>query len=199
MRNLRQSFARSTQAKRQQQKMKIALAAVAGVGLIVIGMPLLPKKYGIWLGQMTSWLPFQEQSSNEVNSPSEVLALGSQSATERSEKLEAIASGRKSLDRNRARYLLATEAITQKQGKQALSWLEKLEWDYPLLGPQILLKRAQAYEVMGDAAQAKSAWQDLLDTYGDRSTAPAALTALGRKSPKDWEAVIAKFPSHPAA
>lgn len=128
---------------------------------------------------------------------SKVLPLVSLPPQQRVTQLEAIASGEKSRDRDRARYLLACDLIAQQQGEAALKWLDGLEANYPELAAHIALKRAQAYEVMGDEASARTAWQSILTDYPDRAVAAEALYVLGQDNPQYWEQAIAQFPNHP--
>ena len=112
-------------------------------------------------------------------------------------QLQAIALGPKSLDRDRAHYLLANDLIQQKQSQKALSTLAGLEQDYPVLGPYVLLKRAQAYDALGSTAQALESRQEVLSRYSKDPAAAEALFVLGRAEPKYWNRAIAEFPSHP--
>ncbi|MCL1469282.1 transglycosylase SLT domain-containing protein [Argonema antarcticum] len=177
----------------------IPLAVGAGLSALLIGTTLLVMRSNT-LGQGWSeagQLGGQIGSQSKGQPKSTVLPLVALSASQRASQLEAIASGAKSLDRNRARFLLADDLIQQKQGKKALTWLEGLEQDYQVLAPQVALKRAQAYEVSGDKAKANAAWQELLERYGENSVAAEALFALGRNDPKLYDQAIASFPSHP--
>ncbi|GAC1490063.1 MAG: transglycosylase SLT domain-containing protein [Chamaesiphon sp.] len=115
----------------------------------------------------------------------------------RAAQIEAIANEPKSLDRSRARYLLAADLIQQKQGEKALSWLEGLEQDYPVLAPYITLKRSQAYEIIGNKAKSQAALREILKQYRNSPVAAEALYILGKSDPKLWNQAIAQFPSHP--
>jgi len=102
----------------------------------------------------------------------------------------------KSPDRERARYLLASDLIQQQQGEKALKAMDSLEQNYPVLAANIALKRAQAYDRGQSKAQA--ARHDLLKRYPDHPVAAEALFVLGRNQPKYWKQAIAQFPAHPA-
>ena len=198
MKKSRLIFASSPQVKRKQRKIQIALA-ISGVCALLIGATV-GTKYGSWLEPWISRLPFQGQSSSKLQAKTDssaVMSLASVSADERAAQLEAIANGQKSLERSRARYLLAADLIQQKQGKKALTWLEGLESEYTVLAPYIALKRAQAYELTGNKAKAKATWQEVLQRYPQHPVLPEALSALSRTSAKDWESAIAQFPGHP--
>ncbi len=125
-----------------------------------------------------------------ANPKSQVLPLVALSAKERTLQLNAIAQLPQSIDHSRARYLLASDLIAQKQGDKALLLLENLEQYYPVVAAPIALKRAQAYDN-------KAQWQEFLKTYADSPLATEALFALGKTDKQYWEQAIAKFPSHP--
>jgi soluble lytic murein transglycosylase len=131
--------------------------------------------------------------------PSPVIhPLTKQSPQKRAEGLKKVAqSSQPSLDRSRARYVLANDFLNANQPGPALQQLENLENDYPVLGPKILQKRAIALTKMGKADQSKAVWQDLLKRYPQDPTAAEALYALGQKSPQYWDQAIAQFPTHP--
>lgn len=172
------------------------LAAGVGLCVLLIGVPLLVTQSGTWLGQSTSQSQTQEQLSLK-NPKSAVLPLVSLSPTQRQVQLQAIAQLPVSEDRNRARYLLASDLIQQRQGETALSVLQGLEQDYPDLAAHIALKRAQAYALTGDKAKTVAAWQDLLKSYPNNPVSAEALFVLGQNEPKYWQQAIAQFPSHP--
>ncbi len=160
---------------------------------------VLAKKYGIWLGPWTTWHPFLDQNLTAKGelADTKVFFLVSLPENQRAVQLEALIYQPNALERSRARYLLAADSLQQQQGQKALSLLEGLEADYPVMAPYIALKRAQAYEVIGDRVKASLSWQDVLKHYPDSAVAAEALWALGKTNPKDWEQVVAKFPSHP--
>lgn len=178
----------------KQRKNKVLFAAGVGLCALLISVPLLASKSGNWLGKSTS----QSQSQERLLSanPKSAVPLVSLSPEQRKIQLQAIAQLPQSPERNRARYLLAIDLIQQNLGEEALSKLEGLEQDYPVLAPQIALKRAQAYDLTGDT-KAATAYLDLLKRYPDNSVAAEALFMLGRTEPKYWQQAIAQFPSHP--
>ncbi|HEY9806866.1 MAG TPA: tetratricopeptide repeat protein, partial [Candidatus Obscuribacterales bacterium] len=128
---------------------------------------------------------------------SAIPALVGLSPEQRAKKLAAIAQGNNELDRNRARYLLASDLIRQRQGEPALKWIAGLESDYSALTPYILFKRAQAYILAGNPAQAEATWKALLQQYPEHPVAAEALFALGRQNRQYWDQAIAKFPTYP--
>ncbi len=196
MKKSRLMFAASPQSRLKPPKNPGVFAAGIGVcALLLAGAVVVSQNTNTIFGPIARLFSGELKKDN----PSVILSLTEQPATQRAAKLAEIASGAKSLNRSRARYLLAADLIEQKQGEQALKWLEGLDWDYSVLAPYIVLKRAQAYEAMGDKTKAEKAWQELWQRYPDQPTVPEALTALGRTKPKDWEKAIAKFPSHPSS
>lgn len=168
----------------------LLLCALLGSSLLALSMTGV---LGRWLGQKTE----TPLSLTQEDQQSTVLPLVSLSPTARASQLETVAAGAKSLDQFRARYLLASDLIDQKQGKKALKWLEKLESEYPQLAAHVVLKRAQAYQLMGDQGKETATWQDLLKNYPTMPVAAEALYILGKSDPKYWQEAIAKFPSHP--
>lgn len=168
----------------------VLLLSAASVALAIgIFMPMTQVQK-LWQSQM---------ATQEKPEPEEVvLELAYLPPAERQVELEEIAqTSTATPDRNRARFLLASDLIEQKQGEAALKLLEGLEEDYPLLGAKIALKRAQAHELMGDTAQAELAWQELLERYPDNPVAAEALYVLGKDNPEYWDQAIAEFPAHP--
>jgi soluble lytic murein transglycosylase len=128
---------------------------------------------------------------------SSVLAYADRSPAERADVLAELAQGSDSLDRNRARYLLAADLIQQDHGGQALPLLDRLERDYPILGAEILVKRAQAQSSTGDADGAEKTWKTLLKQYPQDPSSIEALFKLGQTDPKYWDQALEKFPAHP--
>ncbi len=201
MRKPRLSFARYSPSRRKQRKRQVAITMIAGLCALLIGGPVLEAKYGRAIAQRTIGCLFQKQNAlrpgNDINTT--VFSLVSLSPAQRTTQLEAIAfsSTAKPQERSRARYLLASDLIEQKQGQKALELLNGLECNYPLLEAHIVLKRAKALELTGDRAKAHAQWQNLLKYYPDSGVSVEALLALGKTDIKDWEQAIDKFPSHP--
>lgn len=115
----------------------------------------------------------------------------------RAAKLSAIAQSPQTLERSRARYLLATEYLQQGQAQKALGQLDQLETSYPVLAAQISLKRAQAYDQTGDKAKAQATRQQVVSQYAQNPATAEALYELGKQDPKYWDQAIAQFPAHP--
>ncbi len=169
-----------------------------GVGLVLlIGAGYLATRYNTELAKWTSWLPFQQKLERGNQTESTVLSLVSLPATKRDVLLEEKTNSLETSDARRARYLLATDLIEQKQPKKALELLEGLESIYPVIAPYIALKRYQAYQVSGDKTKAENTLQDILKKYPQSAAAGEALFVLGSSNPKLWDRAIAEFPSHP--
>lgn len=198
MQKSRLIFSRYNPIRLRKRRKQLALASGAGVCALLIGATLFVTKHSNQIYQWSVGLPFQEQGplreGKRVNTP--VLQLAQLSPSQRAAKLEAIAVGPKSLDWARARYLLAADLIEQKQGEQALRWLENLEWDYPVLAAHIGLKRAQAYELMGDKTKARAAWEDLLKRYPNDPVAAEALYVISSNDAQYWQRGKENFPSY---
>jgi soluble lytic murein transglycosylase len=177
--------------KQQQRRIPLMVSAglVVGIGLLATGAVLLNRS--------TPFLPLPGQSPALTRSDSSELGLSNLSAQERISQLTAIAQNSRGLEKSRARYLLATEFLAQRQGNQALAWLNGLETDYPVLAAQILVKRAQSYTSSDQSEPAQKLWQEIWQRYPDNPVAVEALFALGKTQPESWDQAIARFPSHP--
>lgn len=151
------------------------------------------------LSQFREWQQsLQQVDSQKSQTPdSKVLKLALLPPEQRQGELKTIAGEpNATLERSRARYLLASDYF-QEQPEEALKLLENLDKDYPVLAGQILTKRAQLYQKLGDEKNAQKTWEELLKNYGEQPIAAEALFALGKTKPEYWDQAIAKFPSHP--
>ena len=178
------------------------LLKISGLVLaVLVGAIWLTPRAIVWFEQRAKLnLPSEKSSQEDWDKSSVVLTLASVSAEERTSQLEAIAAAEKvSLDRSRARYLLASDLIGKYEGGEALRHLEGLEEDYPVLAPYILLKRGRAYELTNENDKAKETWQKLIETDPDSPVVAEALYMLGRSSAATqyWDRAIAEFPDHP--
>ncbi len=164
---------------------------------LIISLGLCALATGIGLGVMqrkTSTPPSLEAIAPVKSELSPLLFL---SPADRSQQLQQLAAGSTSLDRHRARYLLATDLLQQKQPEAALKQLEGLEKDFPTLNGYILLKRAQAAQMLGNEAQAKAALTQILPANAELPVAAEALYLLGKDDRQYWQQAIAQFPNHP--
>ncbi|WP_199248687.1 lytic transglycosylase domain-containing protein [[Phormidium] sp. ETS-05] len=191
-----------TKDKGQRTKNKGPL--MVGLGLCVLLGVAVPLT--MWMGWNKQPDRVESQKPKAVKN-SEVLPLALLPPESRRSQLEALANDSPSADRNRARYLLAADAIAAGRGVEAVQWLESLEADYPMMAPMVALQRARAWELTGDKNQAQQAWQQLLEKYPQAPMAAEALYALGRPGPNTvapgsqqntyWDRAIASFPNHP--
>jgi soluble lytic murein transglycosylase len=181
-------------------------AVVTGVGLsaltlgaaifVIPSTGVLPKLpvIGQWFQGMPSSVVVEPAAADRN---SQVLAVAKLPAAQRSPNLQAATQKGSDIDRQRAKYLLASDFINQEKGGSALPLLDGLEKDYAVLAPYVLIKRAQAYTQMGNTAKADATWQELVKNYGTDPAAVEGLFALGKKNPQFWDQAIAQFPAHP--
>ena len=101
------------------------------------------------------------------------------------------------LESYRARYLLASDLIQQQKGKLALTYLQGLDEDYPLLRPQILFKIAQAYQQTKQEGAAQKTLKYLIDTYSNSPITANALSLLNEHQAENEARLIKEFPYHP--
>ncbi|TWH54116.1 soluble lytic murein transglycosylase [Dulcicalothrix desertica PCC 7102] len=178
------------------QKKQISLIAGAGLCAFLAGALVSAPEIGKNFGNLfKSGRDKPELLTEETKAKSAVLPLVVQSPQERTAKLEAIAKGSPSTDRNRARYLLASDLIESKDAKNALKHLDQLENDYSQLAPYVILRQAQAHEMLGEDGKASDLRQKVIKDY---PTHPATGKALYLISTKEYQdQAIAQFPSHP--
>ncbi|MGB0563255.1 MAG: transglycosylase SLT domain-containing protein, partial [Spirulinaceae cyanobacterium] len=153
---------------------------------------------GLDLGGLPN--PFARSWSEQrpLDGDSTVLALAVDEPATRRDALQAIADqGRSSVERSRARYLLAADAIADLDGGQAIRRLENLEQDYPLLAPYIQLKRARAYELTNRRDRAQAELEEILESYPDSPVRGDALVALADYDPRYGDRAVAEYPEHP--
>lgn len=178
------------------QRRSVPLAAGVGLFFLLLGLPLFVNHSVKWLAEWTG--SGQSQAEIVLESPkSAVFPLVSLSPAGRTIQLQAIAQLPPSIDRDRARYLLASDLILQRQGDKAIGVLQDLEKEYPVLGAHIALKRAQAYAIAGERAKTQVACLELLKRYPQNPVAAEALYILGKTEPKYWLQAVTQFPSHP--
>ncbi|MGH2415421.1 MAG: tetratricopeptide repeat protein, partial [Microcystaceae cyanobacterium] len=139
------------------KRLKSKTSLLIGSGLVMIGI----LGGAIWL--VPKAIDNVDRSSQEVPSDKvDVLALAALPPEQRDAPLKALsATPTESLNRSRARYLLAVDLIKRYEGGPALRQLEGLEKDYPVLAPYILLKRGRAYELTNENKKAQETWQKL--------------------------------------
>lgn len=134
----------------------------------------------------------------EQHQPSEVLKLIKFPRDQRVNKLQAIANRSEvTLDRSRARYLLAVDALDRYEGGAAVTLLADLELDYPVMAPSILLKRGRGYELSNEKIRAQETWQEIVEKYPDSPVAFIALELLGKVDANYWQTAITLYPKDP--
>ena len=160
-----------------------------------------------------SWLVWQNYnrlSSQSEKQPeqslksSSLVELRAISPANRASNLKAIVQDNRQKDsqqtlgdRNRARYLLGSDLLQQQNGKLALTYLQGLGQDYPLLRPQILLKIAQAHQQNKQEKAAQSTLNYLIKTYPKSPVTANALSLLNENKSLNEARLIKDFPSHP--
>lgn len=188
------SFSAGIMLKKLQKK-QISLIAGASLCAFLAGAMVSAPEIGKSFGNLFKGRNKTELLSEKTKAKSAVLPLVVQSAQDRAAKLEAIAKGSQSADRNRARYLLAGDFIDKKDAKTALKWLDGLDNDYPLLAPYVLLRQAQAHEILGENGKASDLRQKVVKDYPTHPATAKALYLIG--TPQYQDKAIAQFPSHP--
>ncbi|MBE9170340.1 transglycosylase SLT domain-containing protein [Pleurocapsales cyanobacterium LEGE 06147] len=185
---------RSQRLARKKRSKRIRLVLGSGLVLIMLGslgLFFLGNRQGFFVWRRQTLQEQQEQSTA-------ILSSLSQSPQQRNSLLKEIAATkRSSLARNRARYLLAVDLLKQNQPQAALEYLHRLERDYPLLAPQILNKKAQAYQISRQPAKAKEIYLQLIDDYADSPTVAEALFWLSQTNLDYQQKLIEQFPHHP--
>lgn len=164
-----------------------------------------------------------EVESIQAAADSPVLALAKQSAGQREAALTDFAQRLDGLERDRARYMLATDYINQDQSDKALPLLEGLEGSYQDLAGYVLLRRGQAQSAMGQPDAAIATWTELTQTYPDSTATAEAFYKMGLPTaglpvtssansaensdalpdsnpaalPAPWATLLEAFPAHP--
>lgn len=186
-------------ARQFSQNKKLIWSAAVAISLAAVGGGLLLAPRGI------EWLEWRDRESKielfelDRRQSSQVATLVALPKAERLEKLKAIAAvPSPSLDRSRAKYLLAMDLLAKFEGGPAVRMLEGLESDYPVMAPMILLKRGRGYELSNEPTKAREQWQKILSQYPDSPVVPAALAKLDTADPQYGQRAIAHYPYAPA-
>ncbi|MEM6501544.1 MAG: transglycosylase SLT domain-containing protein [Cyanobacteria bacterium P01_C01_bin.89] len=109
---------------------------------------------------------------------------------QRTQALTDLANTSDGITKNRARYLLAVDAIAQNRPTDALKWLENLDNEYGVLANHIAVLRLQASEMSGDSTVGQQ-WRSLLAGKGDNSLIKIeANYALRQENSDFWDAII---------
>lgn len=185
--------------KQFEDKKKLLWGSAAAIALVMFGSAVVfvPQWLNSWEQRdQTRWTKLFE---TERQKESQVLPLALIPAAQRADKLTAIANSNiPSLDRSRARYLLAVDLLKKYEGGPAVKMLDELEQDYPLMTPYILLKRGRGYELSNEPLKAQQEWQRILVDFPDSPVVPEVLYRLGAYDPKYWDQAIAQYPEYPA-
>jgi soluble lytic murein transglycosylase len=171
---------------------------MAGICCLTLGGLLLALPKGV--EQLEQWQQAEqiEAYEQEQHQASTVLQLVKLSSQKRAAKLQTIAAQPEpSLERSRARYLLAIDLLERYEGGPAVQWLTDLELDYPVMAPYILLKRGRGYELSNETIKAQESWQEIVEKYPDSPVALTALTLLGKADRQYWQVAVARFPNDP--
>jgi soluble lytic murein transglycosylase len=165
----------------------------------VLVLTILGSMSLFWFDKHQSFFAWRRPTLQEQQKQSAaILASLTQSSQQRNALLTEIAvTKRPSLARNRARYLLAMDLLKQNQPQAALEYLHRLERDYPLLAPQILKKKAQAYQISRQPAKAQEIYLQLIKDYADSPAVAEAFYWLSKTNPDYQQRLIEKFPHHP--
>ena len=190
-----------------QQPRKLWVPIVGGLAMMSFGVGILVsttvKPGSEQNANFAGLLPFGKSASNpntdRIGSPSPIVtSVVTQSPKERAELLKKTAqTSDVSLDRSRARYLLASDLLSSGKPQDALEQLKDLEKDYPVLSGPILLKRAQSQMAANKMPEALKTAQQLIQQYPKDPSAAEALALLGQQDKKYQEQLLAQFPSHP--
>ena len=164
---------------------------------ILIGASIGALLLGVYLPQLTSTNKISQNAIQKLNPELDVTNFVSLPPQQRRNKLEAAIKTGKSLNTSRGRYMLASDLIEQGEVELAIAQLKDLEQEYAVLAPYILVKRAQAYEQIGETDKAQKAWEEVLKTYPEEAVVAEALYVLGKQKPEYWDEAIAKFPAYP--
>jgi soluble lytic murein transglycosylase len=191
------------QAMLKRLKTSLPLIAIAGVSAMSLGMVAAVvegvNQAGSHRSTPEASLSNPRAENGSLNTTDPVLSLASQPASQRAEPLMTMAEGRASLNRSRARYLLALDLINADRGGSAIPLLEGLEADYPEMAVYSLMALAQAQAAAGQSEAAAATEQRLLNDFSDDPAIAPLLYTLGQQDPTYWDLLLQTFPDHPAA
>ena len=189
---------RLPQPKPQKSHDQIKILWAKNKKLILI-LILASFSWSIWQHNRQLASKSQQQARQSL-AASSLVKLRTIAPSARSSELEEIAKHHRkpsSQDRYRARYLLGSDLIQQQKGKLALTYLQGLGAEYPLLRPQILFKIAQAYQQNQEAKAAQKTLKYLIKTYPTAPITANALALLQDNKSANEAKLIQDFPYHP--
>lgn len=99
--------------------------------------------------------------------------------------------------RREAALLLSADATTPAPRRARL--LRAQGWGTDPLAAVVLKQAAQAAEASGYPATADHLWRQLLERFPGQAASADALYSLGRRAPTLRQALLRRFPAHPAA
>jgi soluble lytic murein transglycosylase len=191
-----------------QQPRKLWVPIVGGLAMMSFGVGILVsitvKPGSEKSANFAGLLPFGKSvtsNNDRIGAPSPIVTpVVAQTPKQRAELLKKTAQTNDlSLDRSRARYLLASDLLSSGKAQDALEQLKDLEKDYAVLSGPILLKRAQSQIAANQTPEALKTAQQLLQQYPKDPSAAEALALLGQQDKKYQEQLLAQFPAHPKA
>jgi len=174
------------------QKKQAYLIAGAGLCAFLLGAMFSAPRIGRSFGK---WFKWDQAQSEQLSHQSDVFPLITESIPERAATLTQIATTGSSPDKERASYLLACDYIASSQAKKALALLTGLDKTYHALSPYILLKQAQAEDLLGEKSKAADLRQKVLKQYPNQPVIVKAIYLIGQ--PKLQDQAITQFPNHP--
>lgn len=191
-----------------QQPRKLWVPIVGGLAMMSFGVGILVsitvKPGSEKSANFAGLLPFGKSvtsNNDRIGAPSPIVTpVVAQTPKQRAELLKKTAQTNDlSLDRSRARYLLASDLLSSGKAQDALEQLKDLEKDYAVLSGPILLKRAQSQIAANQTPEALKTAQQLLQQYPKDPSVAEALALLGQQDKKYQEQLLAQFPAHPKA
>jgi soluble lytic murein transglycosylase len=179
--------------------------------ILSTGVSLLLIALGVWLahrnglisvGQSTPPpLSVSGSQPDAPNNPTDTFLtqLALVPPEQRSTHLQKITRDGTAQQQQRAKFMLAADALQAQKGADALPLLKNLEQEYPTLTSEILVLRAKALQMDGKAQAAQTLWQTILKDYPTDIATAEALYALGAQTPSQWDLLLQEFPAHPLA
>ncbi|MEO1634100.1 MAG: transglycosylase SLT domain-containing protein [Cyanobacteria bacterium J06631_9] len=180
-------------------KEKWPLLALVGVSAISISLIVALLKH---TDAFNPDGPVPTQQTIRAIDASPVLALVRLPAPERAEALASLVQRGDGQERDRARFMLATDYLNQGQPDQALPLLEGLENSYEPLAAYVLLRRGQSQVALNQVEAARATWTQLTQQYPESPASAEALYLVGQppagsNTSPQWTALLETFPSHP--
>jgi soluble lytic murein transglycosylase len=179
--------------------------------ILSTGVSLLLIALGVWLAHRNGLLPTGQSTPPPLsvsgsqpdapNTPTDTFLtqLALVPPEQRSPYLQKIIQDGTAQQQQRARFMLAADALQAKKGADALPLLKDLEQEYPALTSEILALRAKALQMNGKAQEAQTLWQTILKDYPKDAAAAEAFYALGTQTSSQWDRLLQEFPAHPLA